>query len=97
MRVSLRTLSIPIRTEVFALADDSKRMKRKFNLYQIKIVMSRKTLSNTLFATLFILLGLFIHIFYVGLDKYTLETMLYVEVLLLINVIMLALTLGKQK
>jgi hypothetical protein len=57
---------------------------------------STKTITNVLYLALFISLGMFLHTIWMGLEVYTIETIMYVQMLLLLNVIALAYSLYTQ-
>ena len=57
---------------------------------------STKTITNVLYLTLFISLGMFLHTIWMVLEVYTIETIMYVQMLLLLNVIALAYSLYTQ-
>jgi len=58
---------------------------------------STKLATKTLYVTLFISLGMFLHTIWMGVSVYTIELIMYVQILLLLNVIALAYSLYTEK
>lgn len=58
---------------------------------------STKLITKTLYVTLIICFGMWMHTILSGREVYTIELIMYVQTLLLLNVIALAYSLYKEK
>jgi len=58
---------------------------------------STKLITKTLYVTLIISFGMWMHTIWSGIEVYTIELIMYVQMLLLLNVIALAYSLYTEK
>jgi len=58
---------------------------------------STKLITKTLYVTLIISIGMWMHTIWSGIEVYTIELIMYVQILLLLNVIALAYSLYTEK